>query len=122
MPDILIIDDDANFLDNLREGLQQYSPRFDIIHVNCRKKATEALRTIRVDVIIIDENMLDKEDFELLGQLRILQNSFPFMQVILLSTCRQIHVEESPMHIRFMRYQKQALAINDIARASLALV
>jgi DNA-binding NtrC family response regulator len=118
MVDVLIIDKDTNFLKNLHEELYLYLDRFNMITASSKKKAIDILRTIMVDVVIIDEDMLGNDDLGLMQQLRKLQNSYPCIQIILMSTYNRTFSDEQLTGLRFMRLRKEAVDINNAARVS----
>ena len=83
MTDILVVDDDSKDLETIREGLRLYPKRFNLITANNGKKVKEIIRTVMVDVVILDACMLGKDDPDLMRSLQKLQNSFPTTHVII---------------------------------------
>jgi len=122
MCDVLIIDDDANFVKTLREEFRsqtrQSSRRINnIVSVNSREKANEVLQTMLADAVILSENMLDEVGLELL---RKLQRTFGFIQIIILSTSiHDVSADKQLAGIRFTRYDKQSTTAKAVAHAGL---
>ena len=83
--DILLIDEDKDFLTILDQGLRQYSKKFNVITAENGVKALDALRTIMVDVVVTDLKMPVMDGYELLRDLQQLRWAHQHIRVIIVS-------------------------------------
>lgn len=57
MDKILIVDDDAEFLEYLKEGLQRYAGQFEVVTASNGEEAVDILKKIRISVLVTDLDM-----------------------------------------------------------------
>jgi two-component system, cell cycle response regulator DivK len=68
---IMIVDDNIEFLDELRETLELSG--YELIAVNHSSSAVETAKETKPDVILVDLKMPDKSGFQLANELRQIQ-------------------------------------------------
>lgn len=80
---ILVVDDEAAFLESLSEGLRLYDEEFEVFTAeNGRKALEEFRRGRRIDLLVTDLRMPEMDGFELLSNIR---RDFPGTRAILMT-------------------------------------
>ena len=70
MKDILLVDDKLWYAPDLAKSLEFYNRRFNVFTADCGKKAAEMLRTVVIDVVIVNLAMPDADVLELIGYVK----------------------------------------------------
>jgi CheY-like chemotaxis protein len=112
--DVLIIDDEAEYLRSLKEGLRQYTREFNIITANSGEQALTVLRTVMVDVVVTDLSMPGMDGYELL---RRLQQFHPDVQPVVMSSHERTYAESRLRGLRFVQYLEKPTTLLEIASA-----
>jgi len=66
MKDILLVDDKLWYAPDLAKSLEFYGRRFNVITANSGRKAAEMLRTVVIDIVIVNLAISDADIFELI--------------------------------------------------------
>lgn len=69
MKNVLIVDDEKNFLLSLSEGLNAYAGDFNLLTAENGKIAIETLKTVKVDLVITDLKMPVMDGFGLIAHM-----------------------------------------------------
>ncbi len=112
--DVLIIDDQAEYLRSLKEGLRQYTREFNIITANSGEQALAVLKTVMVDVVMTDLSMPGMDGYELL---RKLQQFHPEVQPVVMSSHAWTYAESRLKGLRFVQYMEKPATLPEIADA-----
>jgi DNA-binding NarL/FixJ family response regulator len=112
--DVLVIDDEKLYLQNLAEGLRLYEYQFNVITADSATKALAALKTIMVDVVVTDLNMPDMDGYELV---RTLQETYPRIQTIVMTGYVRTSVEKRLEGLRFAQFIEKSSDLYEIAGA-----
>jgi DNA-binding response OmpR family regulator len=118
MVDVLLINDDRDFLLTLAEGLRMLSKEFHIITTDRAETAIEIMKTIVVDVVVTDLNMPGTMDG--FGVLRRLEKTHPHVPVIILFANCAAGINDQLRGLRFAAYLEKPVDLPDIARSILA--
>ena len=70
MKDILLVDDKLGYAPDLAKSLEFYGRRFNVITADSGRKAAEMLRTVVIDVVIVNLAMSDSDVLELIGYVK----------------------------------------------------
>ncbi len=116
MIDVLLIDDEASFLESLAEGLRIYSSRLDVITAENGEKALKLLKTAMVDVVVTDLNMPGVNGYEFMEQLN---KAHPGLPVIIMSAYAHASVEKRLEGLKFLQFIEKPLDLGHIAHAIL---
>ena len=118
MKDILLVDDEAQFLESLADGLKSICGRHcNIITAQNGRKAIEMLRNVQVDVVVTDLNMPVMNGFELIGYLK---QHHPSISVIVMTAITTVD-SESMAHDHTVKYvAEKPIDLKDIADRILA--
>ena len=68
MAKVLIVDDDAAFLESLVDGMQQYTEDFTYLEANNGRRALEILDSEPINVLVTDLKMPKMDGFELIAR------------------------------------------------------
>ena len=117
--DILLVDDEPNFLRNLAEELLHCADNFNIITTESASKAIDYLHNVMVDVVVMDLNMPGTDGLELLNSLQQLQKTYSGMKIIIMSSCAWSDVESKLTSLTFSRYFKKPFEPADMVHAIL---
>lgn len=109
MSNILIVDDDKNFLLSLAEGLRTLEEDFEIFTAENGEEATEILNSTSIDLTISDLKMPKMDGFELLA---FISRSYPDMPVIVITAFGNPEIEERLNHIGSFQYLEKPLDFN----------
>jgi two-component system response regulator FlrC len=112
--DVLVIDDEKQYLQSLAEGLRLYAREFNVITMDSAKKALAALKTIMVDVVVTDLNMPGMDGYELLHTLQLV---YPSVQTIVMSGYARTSVEKRLEGLRFVQFIEKPADFHEIAGA-----
>ena len=117
--DVLLVDDETDFLKSLVEGFAYRADQFNVITADSAHKALDFLRTVKVDVVVVDLNMPGMDGFELLRRLQRLRQSHHGTRVIIMSAYDQATVKHQLKERRYARYVEKPLRLGDLAQAIL---
>ncbi len=112
--DVLVIDDEQEYLQSLAEGLRLYEREFNVITTDSATKALAALKTIMVDVVVTDLNMPGMDGYELL---QTLQRDYPHVQTIVMTGYVRTSIERRLQGLRFSQFIEKPADIHEIAGA-----
>ena len=70
MKDILLVDDKFWYAQDLARSLEFYGRRFNVFTADSGRKAGEMLRTVVIDIVIVNLAMSDADVFELIGYVK----------------------------------------------------
>ncbi len=112
--DVLVIDDEKLYLQNLAEGLRLYAREFNVITTDSATKALAALKTIMVDVVVTDLNMPGMDGYELL---HTLQQDYPHVQTIVMTGYARTSIERQLAGLRFAQFIEKPADLHEIAGA-----
>ncbi len=118
MTDVLLIDDDAQYLASLAEGLRLYSKNLHVMAADSARMAIEILNTAVVDVVVTDLNMPGMSGYEFLHSLK---RTHPHVPVIIMSACAQASAQGRLANLKVAQYVEKPLDLDTIARAILAV-
>jgi DNA-binding NtrC family response regulator len=115
--DVLLIDDETPFLNDLAEGLRLNSRRLQIVTANTAEKALEMLRTCKFDVVVTDLNMPGMDGYRVLAEV---EKCHPGTPVIIMSAYSKSSVEDRLDGLRFTGYLEKPLDLREITETILA--
>jgi DNA-binding NtrC family response regulator len=114
--DVLLIDDEAPFLNDLAEGLRLNSRRLQVITATTAEKALEMLRTCKFDVVVTDLNMPGMNGYQVL---REVEQRHPGTPVIIMSAYSRNSVEDRLMNLRYTGYLEKPLDLREVTETIL---
>jgi len=114
--DVLLIDDEAPFLNDLAEGLRLNSRRLQVVTASTAEKALEMLRTCKFDVVLTDLNMPGMNGYQVL---REVEQRHPGTPVIIMSAYSRNSVEDRLANLRFTGYLEKPLDLGEVAETIL---
>lgn len=88
---VLIVDDEKEFLQSLTKGLSAYDSQFKVVTASDGRKAVEVLNSQTVDLVVTDLKMPGMDGFELMAHM---SDKFPLMPVIVMSAFASSAIEE----------------------------
>ncbi len=91
MKNVLIVDDEKEFILSLIEGLGAYKDQFDVLAAENGKQAVEVLESKHIDLVVTDLKMPEMDGFELLEYLNA---NFHSMPVIVMTVFGTPEIEE----------------------------
>jgi DNA-binding NtrC family response regulator len=112
--DVLVIDDEKLYLQNLAEGLRLYAREFNVVTTDSATKALAALKTIMVDVVVTDLNMPGMDGYALL---HALEQDYPHIQTIVMTGYARTSVEKHLEGLRFAKFIEKPADFHEIAGA-----
>jgi len=112
--DVLVIDDEQEYLQSLAEGLRSYAREFNVIAADSATKALAALKTIMVDVVVTDLNMPGMDGYELISKL---QRTYPRVQTIVMTGYARSSIEKRLEGLRFAQFIEKPADLHEIAGA-----
>ena len=118
MTDVLLIDDEVQYLASLAEGLRLYSKNLHVLTATSAARAVEILNTVVVDVVVTDLNMPGMSGYEFLHNLK---RTHPGIPVIIMSACTQTNAQARLKNLQVANYIEKPLDLDAIARAILAV-
>ena len=89
---ILVVDDDAAFLDSV-EGVLE-AKNFQVIKALSAESAYEALSADKPDLILLDVNLPDRNGFEVLRTIKA-SKDFSNISIILITGDMTVHVDKA---------------------------
>jgi DNA-binding NtrC family response regulator len=113
---VLLIDDEAPFLNDLAEGLRLKSRRLQVVTASDAEKALEMLRTCKFDVVLTDLNMPGMNGYQVL---REVEQRHPGTPVIIMSAYSRNSVEDRLVNLRFTGYLEKPLDLGEVAETIL---
>jgi DNA-binding NtrC family response regulator len=116
MIDVLVIDDEINFLKDLAEGLRLYSKKIYVITTSNAEKALEILKTAKIDVVLTDLKMPGIGGIEFVKQVC---TSNPHLPVIIMSACARMTVDDKLPGLKLAGYLEKPVGLHEIADAIL---
>lgn len=119
MVDVLVIDDEANFLKDLAEGLRLYSKKLFVVTTNNAEKALEILRTAKIDVVVTDLRMPGMGGT---GFLREVCDGHPHLPVIIMSACAKASMHKELQGLTYAGYLEKPVELKGVADAILHAV
>ena len=114
--DVLLIDDEAPFLNDLAEGLRLNSGRLQVITATTAEKALEMLRTCKFDVVVTDLNMPGMNGYQVQQEV---DQRHPGTPVIIMSAYARNSVEDRLDGLRFTGYLEKPLDLREVAETIL---
>ncbi|HTG00607.1 MAG TPA: response regulator [Nitrospirota bacterium] len=90
MVDVLVVDDEINFLKDLAEGLHMYSNDIYVIAASSGEKALEILNTAKIDVVLTDLRMPGMGGLNFIKEV---SSTHPDIPVIIMSACARTSME-----------------------------
>ncbi|HSB33396.1 MAG TPA: response regulator [Nitrospirota bacterium] len=114
--DVLLIDDEAPFLNDLAEGLRLNSQRLQVITATTAERALEMLRTCKFDVVLTDLNMPGMNGYQVL---REVEHRHPGTPVIIMSAYARNSVADRLEGLRFTGYLEKPLDLLEVTEAIL---
>lgn len=114
--DVLLIDDEAPFLNDLAEGLRLNSKRLQVVTANNAGKALEMLRTCKFDVVLTDLNMPGMNGYQVL---REVEQRHPGTPVIIMSAYSRNSVTDRLEGLQYTGYLEKPLDLREVAEAIL---
>lgn len=115
--DILLIDDELQFLKSLAEGLQIQLSACGIFTACNGKDALNILQNTPIDVVVTDLNMPVMDGIEFLKQM---QEKYPGVPTIIMSAQARTCVAEKIKSLRVFDYLEKPLDLGDMTRSILA--
>lgn len=115
--DILIVDDEAPFVNSLVEGLHHFAGNLNILTAENGEKALEILKNAVVDVVITDLKMPVMDGFELLERLK---RDHPQTRVIVMSMLDGPEVHERLKRLGVNRFLEKPLDFRTIVNRILS--
>lgn len=82
MKNVLIVDDEEDFILSVGDGLEKYSSDFHVLTAENGKAAVETLESRKVELVVTDLSMPQMDGFELLAYM---SNNFPSVPAIVMS-------------------------------------
>lgn len=80
-PRLLVVDDDPDFLQVLKDALTRVLPSYAVVGAPHAAAALAALRTASFDLIIIDYRLADRDGLALLADLRVEAPALPVIMI-----------------------------------------
>lgn len=114
MTNILIVDDDKNFLLSLADGLLSLEDGFDIFTAENGRAAVDILGKNPIDLTITDLKMPEMDGFELLAHI---SRKYPEMPVIVITAFGDPEIEEKLKNIGSFQYLEKPLDFNVMVKS-----
>jgi DNA-binding NtrC family response regulator len=115
--DVLLIDDEMQFLKSLAEGLQMHLSRCGIFTAFDGTTALEIMQKNPVDVVVTDLNMPRMDGIEFLWHM---QEKYPQVPIIITSAQTRECVEENLKFLKIFDYLEKPLDLDNVASSILA--
>jgi len=115
--DILLIDDEAQFLKSFAEGLQMRLSTDGILTACDGIDALDIMRKRSVDVVVSDLNMPNMDGIEFLSRV---QKQYPRVPIIIMSAQTHACVAGKIKFLRIFEYFEKPLDLEVVARSILA--
>jgi DNA-binding NtrC family response regulator len=119
MLDVLIVDDEKNFLRDLAEGLRLQATNLYIITTDSAEKALEILNTARVDVVITDLKMPGMGGVSFVLQMRGLHRRIP---IVIMSACDRAAVGNQLKNLEYAAYLEKPVDLQEVTSTILRAV
>lgn len=117
MPDILIVDDDKNFLLSLADGLKSCDHHFNVLTAVNGKEAVELLRTEKIDLVVTDLKMPVMDGFKLLAHM---VPNHPQIPVIVMTAFATREMEKDLLNMGTFMFLEKPLDFNMLVDKILA--
>jgi CheY-like chemotaxis protein len=82
MKNVLIVDDEKDFILSIGDGLEKYSSDFRVLTAENGKVAVDTLESRKIDLVVTDLSMPQMDGFDLLAYM---SNNFPSIPTIVMS-------------------------------------
>jgi CheY-like chemotaxis protein len=82
MKNVLIVDDEKEFILSIGDGLEKYSSDFRVLTAENGKEAVDKLESRKIDLVVTDLSMPQMDGFDLLAYMN---NNFPSIPAIVMS-------------------------------------
>jgi len=82
MKNVLIVDDEEDFVMSVEDGLEKHSSDFNVLTAGNGKLAVDTLESRKIDLVVTDLSMPQMDGFELLAYM---SNNFPSIPAIVIS-------------------------------------
>lgn len=109
MTNVLIVDDDKNFLLSLVDGLKAYDQKYEVLTAGNGKEAIEVLEKNSVDLMITDLKMPEMDGFQLLAHM---VPNYPHIPAIVITAFATKEMEETLMNMGTFTFLEKPLDFN----------
>lgn len=109
---VLIVDDDAGFLETLREGVQGDGSAFRVLTANSGREALELLEREPVDLVMTDVKMPGMDGCEFINRLR---ETRPGLPVLVMSSHIGAQAESRFEGLSVLGFIEKSLALGQVA-------
>ena len=114
---VLIVDDEKQFLESLRIGLEDYSHVFRVLTALDGEEAVQILRSKRIDLVVTDLRMPTMDGFELIAYM---STHFPDIPAIVLSAYASGDSMQSLMEMGLPRWLEKPIDLDLFGRCILS--
>lgn len=112
MKNVLIVDDEKNFLLSLSDGLSAYASDFNVLTAGNGKEAVEVLESNKVDLVVTDLKMPRMDGFELLMHINM---EHPTIPVIVMTAFGTPEIEDRTENLGAVQYLEKPLDFTELA-------
>ncbi len=112
MKNVLIVDDEANFLLSLSDGLSLYAGEFNVLTAENGREAMGVLESVPVDPLVTDLKMPVMDGFELLSYM---SKCHPKIPVIVMTAFSTPETESRIKNFAVSHYLEKPLDFRDLA-------
>lgn len=109
MANVLIVDDDKNFLLSLVDGLKAYDQKYEVLTAGNGKEAIKVLENNSVDLMITDLKMPEMDGFQLLAHM---VPNYPHIPAIVITAFATKEMEETLMNMGTFTFLEKPLDFN----------
>jgi DNA-binding NtrC family response regulator len=118
MKDILLVDDEANFLSSLADGLKSiYGRKCNVFTAQNGRMAVEMLKAVVVDIVVTDLRMPEMDGFELISYLK---KHHPDISVIVMTAFSDRGVDSLKRNHFVKHVAEKPIDLKDIASRIIA--
>ena len=110
---ILLVDDDQDIMQTLKEGLQQYRDTFSVIQASNGKKALSSLNKNVVSLVVTDLKMPGMDGFEVLAHI---MEHYPYIPVIIITGYSTPEMERMAREGGAVGYIAKPFLVENLAR------
>jgi DNA-binding NtrC family response regulator len=111
---VLIVDDDLEFLNTLKEGLDKYKGQFEVLTAPDGEEATEVLKRERISVLVTDLVMQKVGGQDLLTHMT---KNYPQIPCIVITGAGSHEIKKSAYRKDILCYIEKPFAFEELAWA-----
>ena len=112
MDRVLIVDDEKEILEVLKEGLQKYEGQFEVVTATNGKQAVEVLKNECISVLVTDLMMPEMNGLQLLAYMN---ENYPQVPCIVMTSYGSDEIRERVQENETLRYINKPFHFNEIA-------